>query len=113
MLLLNLNVNILKLHYNKNLLVQNGSYGHQFFHELPHDIEWGMVQEGLYCGNLNSTHAGKLRQPQQALLPVYFGCHSTRAAVQEIFFLLVYCGSCTGAAMNLKLKRYNSAIEPV
>ena len=30
------------------------------------------------CGMVNSTHAGKLEQPQQALLLVYFGCRSTR-----------------------------------
>ena len=59
---------------------------------------WSAPWDGLkglilrHCGKLNSTHAGKLRQPQQALLLVQCGCRSTRAAV-----LLVYCGSRTAA----------------
>ena len=67
---------------------------------------WSALWDGLKglklqrCGKLNSTHVGKLWQPQQALLLVYCGSrtaatyldvgagHSTRATT----FRLVYCG---------------------
>ena len=54
------------------------------------------------CGKLNSTHPGKLRQPQQVLI-VHCGCCNARAAaihkvdVVARVLRLLHCGSCIAA----------------